>query len=72
MSSKLAKLIAVALAIAAVLRVQLTRRRIAERSSHSDDDASVPSSMRTTPWGPGPSKMTKAQLKSALSEGGGG
>jgi hypothetical protein len=46
MSSKLAKLIAVALAIAAVLRVQLTRRRIAERSSHSDDDASVPSSMR--------------------------
>jgi hypothetical protein len=32
MSSKLAKLIVVAVAIAALLRVQLTRRRVAEQS----------------------------------------
>jgi hypothetical protein len=39
MSSKLTKLIAVAVAIAALLRVQLTRRRVAEQSSHSHEYA---------------------------------
>jgi hypothetical protein len=91
MSSTLAKLVVVAVAIGAGVRVVQTRRRLAERATLSLDDA-VPAqeAQAAPPSGPGlegatreqlyrearrrgvrgRSKMTKAQLKAALSEGG--
>jgi hypothetical protein len=91
MSSKLVKLIVIAVVIAAGLRIQLTRRRLAEQAaSHRDGGGPPPDAAAAPKSGPelkavtraelyrearrlgvrGRSKMTKAQLRAAVAEGG--
>jgi hypothetical protein len=91
MSSKLVKLIGIAVVIATGLRIQVTRRRLTERAALSRDhvgptpEAAAAQVSRQEPQAVtraqlyqearrlgvrGRSKMTKAELKAAISEGG--